>query len=444
MGRDPLGFLTRCAREYGDFVPLQFGFRRGVLLNHPDYIEYVLVTNQRNFVKSPAVRRLHVLGNGLLSSEGEFWRRQRRLIQPAFHRQRIAEYGQVMVSLTEQQLAGANGTGIWRDGEVRDVAQEMMALTTAIVTRTLFGADVPARAEDIATALREIGEHFNSRLYSLRYWLPDSVPTPGNRRLHRAVRQLDAIIYHLIEQRRRELAAGNAGTDRGDLLSMLVQVRDEDDGSRMSDKQLRDEVMTLFLAGQDTTALALSWTWYLLSQHPEAEATLHTEIEQVLGGRAPVVADLPRLRYAEMVIMESMRLYPPAWTIGREAVGDCEIGGHHVPAGTILTISQWVMHRDPRYFEHPDSFRPERWKEDPSSGPALPLAKRLPRFAYFPFGGGPRICIGNAFAMMEAVLLLATIAQQFRLRLMPNPPVVPQPYVTLRPKYGLPMALQRR
>jgi cytochrome P450 len=472
MGRDPLAFLTRCAREYGDFVSLQFGLRRGFLLSHPDLIEEVLVTQHRNFVKGAAVRRLRVIGNGLVSSEGELWRRQRRLMQPAFHRRRIAAYGESMVTLTERMLDGptvplgapaaarstspsaagqgpAGATGGWRDGEVRDVLPEMMSLTMAIVTRTLFGADVPAAAQGIGPALTEIGEHFNSRLYSLLYWLPDWVPTPANVRVGRAIRRLDAVIYALIDRGRAAAAGERNGSESDDLLSLLLHAQDED-GSRMTDRQLRDEVMTLFLAGHDTTSLALSWTWHLLSQSPQAEARLHAELAEVLGGRAPTVADLPRLPYAEHVITEALRLYPPAWALGREALADCDIGGRRVPRGAHLTISPWVLHRDPRFFDEPEVFRPERWADSPaeSGGPTEDsrqrLAKRLPRFAFFPFGGGPRVCIGNAFAMMEAVLVLATIAQRFHLTALPGHPVVPRPYVTLRPESGIKMVLHRR
>jgi cytochrome P450 len=438
LGRDPLGFLTDCARRYGDFVPMRFGLLPGLLLSHPDLAEEVLVAQHRHFVKSPTVRRLRVIGNGLLTSEGEFWRRQRRLIQPAFHRQRVAGYAETMVRHTERMLAG------WRDGETREVVRDMTALTMGIVTETLFGAGLPSRPgtlEEIGAALAEIGEHFNSRTYSLRFFLPDAVPTPGNLRLRRAIARLDRVIYGLIGQRRR---GGQA--DTGDLLSLLLRARDEasgrepgqggERGGGMSDRQLRDEVMTLFLAGHDTTALALSWTWALLAQHPEAEARLHAELRAVLGGRAPTAADLPRLRYTEHVLTEAMRLYPPAWAVGRQAAADCAIGGRRVRRGTVVTISQWVIHRDPRFFPDADAFRPERWADG--------LAGRLPRYAYFPFGAGPRVCIGNGFALTEGVLLLATIARRFRLALEPGPAVTPQPFVTLRPKDGVRTVLRRR
>jgi cytochrome P450 len=437
MGHDPLGFLTACARQYGDFVPLALGLKQGLLLSHPDLIEAVLVTQQRSFIKSPTVRRLRVVGNGLLTSEGEFWRRQRRLMQPAFHRQRIAGYANTMVRHAERLVADWSAS--WPDGEARDVVPAMMALTMAIVTEALFGTDVPVSPAEIGAALAEIGDHFNSRTYSLLFFLPDEVPTPANVRLRRAIKQLDDVIYGVIGQRRRQ------EEDTGDLLSLLLRVQDEEErgegspggrGRGMTDRQLRDEIMTLFLAGHDTTALTLSWTWALLAQHPAVEAQLHAELDEVLGGRSPTMEDMPRLRFTEQVVTEALRLYPPAWAIGREATADCEVVGQRVKRGTVITISQWVVQRDPRFFEEPDAFQPERW--------AAGLATRLPRYAYFPFGGGPRACIGNGFAMTEAVLLLATIGQRFRLALAPGFEVTPQPYVTLRPKNGVRMTLHRR
>ena len=423
--RDPLDFFVHAARQYGDFVPVRFPGARGAVLSHPDYIEEVLVAQHRNFVKSVAQRKIRsVVGNGLVLSEGEFWRRQRRLAQPAFHRERVAAYGGVMVAYAERML------NAWQDGETRDVHQEMMRLTLEIVVKTLFDAEVAGEAGAVGAALDVITAHFASRFTSILFLLPDSVPTPGNLRLKRAVRRLDGIIYAIIDQRR----AG--GEDRGDLLSLLLRARDEEDRTGMTDRQLRDEVMTLMLAGHETTALALSWAWYLLTQHPVADAKLTAELAAVLGGRAPGVADLPRLRYTEMVVSESLRLYPPAWALSRDAVQDCEVGGYPVRAGTSLVMSPWAMHRDPRYFDEPEAFKPDRWADG--------LAKRLPKYAYFPFGGGPRICIGNTFAMMEAALVLATVAQRFRLTLVPEHPVTPQPSVTLRPKHGVKMVLHRR
>jgi cytochrome P450 len=423
--RDHLVFLTRCAREYGDVVGLRFVNVPVYLLNHPDHVEYVLVRNNRNFIKSRGERiSLGFLGNGLLTSEGSFWRRQRRLAQPAFYRERIAAYGEVMVECGERMVAG------WRDDEIRDVHDDMGHLTLEIVARTLFGVPL-GNAEFVAVgdALATISQRFTGR-GGVFFQVPEKVPTPGNLRFRRAVRRLDGLIYRIIRDRRA------SGEDAGDLLSMLLAVRDEETGEGMTDRQLRDEAMTVFLAGHETTANALSWTWHLLAGHPEVDSRLQEELREVLAGRPPTIEDLPRLHYTDMVVKESMRLYPPVWAFGREALADCEIGGYHVPAGTQLIVSQWVMHRDPRYYEEPRRFRPERWGDGSTEG--------LPKYAYFPFGGGPRLCIGQSFAKMEAVLLLATIAQQIRLRFAPGERVVPQPSITLRPRNGMRMALAKR
>jgi len=406
-------------------VPVRFGPRRGLLLYHPDTIEEVLVTRNRDFIKSPGVRLLsRLLGNGLLLSEAGIWLRQRRLLQPAFHRQRVAAYGEVMTSLTVRRLAD------WRDGDVLDAHAEMMALTQAIVAKTLFDADVSDESYAIAQASNVLIEDFGKRLGSLLQLLPDWVPTPANLRTRRAIRRLDEVVYRMIAARRR------SEEDRGDLLSILLHAQDADDGSRMTTRQVRDEVMTLFLAGHETTAVALSWTWYLLSQHPEVDARLADELRSVLGDRPPAVVDLPKLTYTEMIVNESMRLYPPAYGIAREAVNPSEVAGYPISPGLIVIMPTWVVHRDRRWFDEPEVFRPERWADG--------LASRLPRFAYFPFGGGPRQCIGNAFALMETALLLAAIAQRFRLTLEPGQRVTPTPYVTLRPEPGLRMSLARR
>jgi cytochrome P450 len=421
--RDLLAFFTRCARDYGDVAAFRLGPRPCLLLSHPDAIEDVLVTNARNFTKHFALRMNRLLlANGLLTSEGDFWLRQRRLIQPAFQRDRIATYAPVMVAYTERLLAK------WKDGETLDLHTEMMRLTLEIVAKALFDADVANEARDVGVALEVALNSFVRRLFRA-FPLPHWVPTPANIRLKRAVRRLDEIVYSMIRDRR------SRGDERDDLLSRLLRAQDED-GSRMTDKQLRDEMMTLFLAGHETTAIALSWMWYLLSQHPEAEARLLAELRTVLGDRSPTVADLPRLRYAEGVVTESMRLYPPAYAIGRENIADCEIGGYPVPAGTTLLMSQWVVHRDARWFPEPLAFRPERWEGD--------LARRIPKYAYFPFGGGPRLCVGNNFALMEAVLILATIAQRFHFDLVPGHPVATAPSMTLRPRYGMRMVLRKR
>jgi cytochrome P450 len=425
FGRDVLGFLVECARRYGDVVSLRLGAWPTLAVNRPDFIEEVLAVRYASFRKHSFFFRhvTAIFGNGLLTSEGNFWLRQRRLAAPAFHRDRVAAYGEVMVALTERHLES------WTDGERRDIHRDMMALTLQIASRTLFGAEVP---QDV---VGEVGRSFDvvveeiAARFRRPFRIPDAVPTPGNLRYTRSVRRLDRLVYDIIAERRR------TGADHGDLLSMLLRVQDED-GTTMTPVQLRDEVITLFLAGHETTALTLSWTWYLLSRHPEARAALEAEVDAVLGGRPPASADLPRLPFAEAVVTESLRLYPPAYVLGREAVEDTEIGGFPVPRGTTVFMSPWVVHRDPRHFEEPEAFRPERWLDG--------LARRLPRGAYLPFGGGPRLCIGQSFAMMEAVLLLAAVARRFRLTLEPDVPVTPFPSITLRPEGGVWMRLARR
>jgi cytochrome P450 len=426
LARDQLAFYTVCAREYGDIVPVRFGPQRGLLVYHPDAIEEVLVTRNRDFIKSPAVRLLaRVFGTGLFLSEGAAWLRQRRLVQPAFHRQRIATYGEVMTASTADRLAA------WKDGDVIDAHAEMMAITQVIVAKTLFDADVSDESYATARAMNVVVEDFGARLRSaIQFYVPYWVPTPANLRTRRAVRRLDEVVYRMIADRRQR------GEDRGDLLSILLNAEDADDASRMTPEQVRDEVMTLFLAGHETTAVTLSWTWYLLAQHPTVEARLAEELRAELGERLPVVSDLARLTYAEMIVTEAMRLYPPAYGLGRQAATPTEVAGHPIARGTVVVLPTWVVHRDRRWFDDPEAFRPERWADG--------LARRLPRFAYFPFGGGPRQCIGNTFAQMEAVLLLATIAQRFRLVLEPGQRVTPTPYLTLRPEPGLRMRLERR
>jgi cytochrome P450 len=426
FNRDSLAFIERLARDYGDIVSTRFFYVPAYFLYHPDYIEQVLATNSRNFVKplsfrTPFFQRL--VGNGLLTSEGDFWRRQRRLAQPAFHRERINAYARVMVKDTEEMLTG------WRDGEIRDTHRDMMRLTMEIVTHTLFNANVSDDADKVARALGILVEPFGSQA-TLKWILDNRLPTLTNRRFHKVAAELDEVVFRIISQRR---VSGDQ--DQGDLLSMLLQAHDED-GSQMTDQQLRDEVITLFLAGQETTALTLTWAWYLLAQHPEAETKLRQELEEVLGGRAPEAEDFPKLKFTEMVAKESMRLYPPAYVVGREAVNECEIGGYHVPPGMQVFMAPWVVHRDPRFFDAPNEFRPERWTPE--------FINSLPKYAYFPFGGGPRVCIGNAFAMMEIVLLLATIARKYRLGLVTNRPVELQPAMSLRPRNGIRMRLDRR
>jgi cytochrome P450 len=422
VSRDPLGFFMHCARTYGDITGMRYFTFRVFFINHPDLIEDVLVTNARKFHKGRVLlANKIVFGEGLLTSEDSFWLRQRRLAQPAFHRARIATYAETMVRYTERVLE------TWRDREERDLHEEMMRITLQIVGKTLFDADVAGDAQEVGKSLElllELSADFRRSIL-----VPIWVPTLGNIRKKRAVKKLDKIIYRIIAERRK------SGGDAGDLLSMLLAARDED-GSRMTDKQLRDESITLFLAGHETTANALSWTWWLLAQNPEAERKLHRELDSLLGGKAPTLDDVAKLKYTEQVLTESLRLYPPAWGTARVAIEDHEIAGYKVPKGTGISLAQWTMHRDPRWFDAPEEFRPERWEDG--------LAKRLPRFAYFPFGGGPRQCIGNAFALMEATLVLATIAQRFRFRLVEGHAVVPLASITLRPRYGIRAVLEAR
>ena len=421
---DRLEFMARCVREYGDVVGLRFGHRRVYLVNHPDLLEEILVTQSRHFIKNFALRiNPLVFGKGLLVSEQEFWLKQRRLIQPAFSRNRLAGYSQVMIDATQAMLAS------WKPGETRDIYTDMMRLTLAITARTLFDAEVDGDASEVSNALHLLQENFLVRINSLLL-LPIWVPTPQNLRLRRIIRKLDEIIFRFIRQRRQN------PVEKPDLLSILLQARDEDDGTGMTDRQVRDEAMTLFLAGHETTALALSWTWYLLAGHPEVEEKLQAEVDRVLAGRVPTFEDLPRLKYAEKVIQESMRYYPPVYLIGREAIDECVIGGFRVKRGTTLLMSQWLIHRDPRFFEQPEKFIPERWTEE--------FARTMPKFAYFPFGGGPRLCIGNTFAMMEMVLVLADIAQRFRFTAKAGHDVTLWPSFTLRPRNGIPATLVER
>jgi cytochrome P450 len=418
---DAIGYMSRSLREYGDIVFFRFLGVPMCLANRPEYIESVLVTQHQNFEKSKDYRALRrVLGYGLLTNEGELWRRQRKLVQPAFYHDRIAAYADIMVQYTEQALAA------WQDGQTRDVHDDMMRLTLDIVAKTLFDSDVSHEAEDVSSALHVLMGKF-MRQAGFAFLLPRFVPIPTTRRSQSAVQQLDRVIYGIIRQRRADRRMS------GDLLSILLQARD-DEGLGMTDRQLHDEIMTLFLAGHETTANALSWTWYLLAQNPAAELALTEELTSVLGRRAPTVADLPRLPYTERVVKESMRLFPPVWVIGRRALFSFRLGEYLLPAGTNVLMSQYLMHRDARYFPDPLSFDPDRWKQEDA----------LPRFAYFPFGGGPRVCVGAGFAMMETVLLLATIAQRYKLELVPGQTIEALPSVTLRPKSGIRMILTRR
>lgn len=417
---DVLGLYCRCARDYGPVAMLRFGFRRVWVITEPDLIEQILTS--RKFTKHYALRMNRLLlGDGLLTSEGDAWLRQRRLMQPAFQRDRLERYAVSFVEFAEQWAKK------WRPDQVIDTHSEMRQLTLRIAARTLFGGDVQAEGMEVAHALAAIGDAFARRLFSV-FRVPESWPTPANVRAWRAIRRLDEIVYGLINQRRAEKEKG----DRDDLLSLLLHARDVDDGKGMSDKQLRDEAMTLFLAGHETTALALTWTLDLLAGHPDVQDRLRSELLEVLGDREPTCADLPRLRYAEMVVTESMRLRPPAYVVGRQAAEAVEVGGYVIPANGTVIMPQYVVHRDPRYFPDPERFDPLRWADG--------LRERIPKYAYYPFGGGPRVCIGNAFAMMEAVLVLAALCRRWRFAKTTTDPVKYRPRMTLVP--AVPVSLR--
>ncbi len=422
---DWLGFYSKCAEEYGDVVRVHLAHVPVYLLTHPRDIETVLATNAGNFTKSADYRALaRVLGKGLLTSEGDFWKRQRSLIQPAFHRQSILAYGAVMTRAADRMLDS------WQEKRERNIHQDLMRVTLEIVAQCLFGAEVADAAERVGKAMEVVTDRFITNA-SLAMLFRFDIPVLFARREWRAIRELNEIIGSIIRER------SSSNQPREDLLDMLLRARDAD-GNPMSAGQVRDEAMTLFLAGHETTAIALSWACYLIAQNPHIEAKLTEELQAVLGGRVPTPEDLPRLRYTEMVLKETMRLYPAVWGIGRRALQDCEFGGYRVPTGSNIFILQWRTQRDPRFFPDPERFDPERWREDPvRSG-------KIPRFAYFPFGGGPRTCVGASFAMMEATLLLAMIQQRFHLETVTGHPIEIFASVTLRPKHGIRVIPQRR
>jgi len=424
MQRDPIPFFTRLAREHGDAVQFKAGKQVIVLFNHPDLVRELLVTQHRSFHKSRVLQRSKIiLGEGLLTSEEELHKRQRRLTQPAFHRDRIARYADVMV----QRAAAMRET--WQEGATIDMHHEMMRLTLSVVAKTLFDAGVEGEEDEIGGALTTLIDLFPLLMNPYSMML-QKLPIPSTFRFRRAIERLDRTIYGIIEERRA------SGEDRGDLMSMLLLAQDEEgDGGGMSDQQVRDEAMTLFLAGHETTANALAWTWYLLAQHPGVASNVHRIVDEVLGDRLATADDYPRLQYLEMVLAESMRLYPPAWAVSRLAMEDVDVGGWRVPRDAVAVVSQAVMHRDPRFWPEPERFDPMRFAPDAK------LAR--PKFAYFPFGAGPRICIGEGFAWMEGVLILATIAQRWSMDLVSRD-VAAKASITLRPRGGIHLGVRRR
>ena len=418
-----IAFFMELTRKYGEIASFRLGPRRIFLISDPKLIEQVLVTDARHYIKHFGARAYKpILGNGLVTSEGETWLRQRRLSQPAFLKQRVLAYAPLMAEITTQSLDR------WQPGSAVDIHLEFSEITSAIALKTLFNLDDPGDRDRFTTTLREVFDQISNRFH-LMIALPRWIPSPANRRLNRGVKELFGVVDGFI-------AKGRARTEPGeDLLSRLLTAQDVD-GSKMPDDLLRDEMMTLYLAGHETTALTLTWSWYLISQHPEVEAKLVAEWNRVLGGRCPTPDDLPQLPYTDSVITEAMRLYPPVYLIGREATQDLELGGYRVKKGYTIFMSQWVNHRDPRYFPEPEAFRPERWDEG--------LAKKIPKYAYYPFGGGQRVCIGNTFALMEAAIILAAVGQRFRFTVDPDARIVPKPQITLTPAHGIPTTLLPR
>jgi cytochrome P450 len=417
MRRDPLGFFTKLAAEQGDVAQFRLGDHKHDLFffNHPDQIREVLVGQDRHFTKWFAVDRIkEVLGDGLFVSEGQFHLRQRRLAQPAFHKERIAGYAGQMVSLAlslrERLQAGA----------IIDVCGEMNWLAMMIVGGTLFGANVQSDAEEIRAALSEILDQFERSI----------LPTADREDFDSAMGRLDGVVYRIVRERRA------SGVDHGDLLSMLLMAKDEETGETMSDLQLRDEAMTIFLAGHETSANAMAWTWYLLSKNSRVEAEFHQEIDTVLAGRPGALTDVPALSVTGGIFAEALRLYPPVWAIGRQAIRECRIGDCTIPAGSVAIVSPFVTQRDPRWFRDPEKFDPSRWTPEQRSS--------RPRFSYFPFSAGSRACLGEAFAGIEGVLCLATLAQKWRFKLVPGHPVVLQPQLTLRARHGIKMRVEPR
>jgi cytochrome P450 len=422
--RRPTEFLTELAAK-GDVTYFKLGGYPAYFLNHPDLIRDLLVTNHAKFHKGRALQRSkRLLGEGLLTSEGAAHLKQRRMISPAFHHTRIREYAK---SMTE--FAGKMRDE-WTDGEVRDVDKEMMRLTLQIVAKTLFGANVDDETDEVGEAMTALINMFNFLVLPFSELL-EKLPLPQTKRLHKSRETLDRVIYSIINERRK------SGEDKGDLLSMLLMAQDETDGAAMTDKQVRDEALTLFMAGHETTANAMTFTWYLLSQNEDKREKLHRELDEVLNGKTPSFEDYPRLKYTEAVFAEAMRLFPPAWAIGRLSVEEHNFAGYEIPKDALVLVSPYVTQRDGRFWENADEFIPERWEKQS-------IKEAGAKFVYFPFSRGVRSCIGESFAWMEGVLLSATLAQKWKLNLIPEQKIGLKPLMTLRPKYGMKMRIEER
>ncbi|HEU4769764.1 MAG TPA: cytochrome P450 [Pyrinomonadaceae bacterium] len=424
--RDPLGFMIRLAHSYGDVCSFRVGLEHIFFVNHPDHVHDILVNHYDNFLKGRGSQRSRrFLGEGVLLSEGETHRRQRRLAQPAFHRNRIAGYAAVMGEHCERMSSQ------WVNGQVLDIWPEMVRLTLGIVGKTLFDADIQSKSDEVGQAMTAAASRYRAFKLPLAKIL-EGMPLPNMLHFQRGKERLRRVVLKLIEERRL------SNRDHGDLLSMLLLAEDEaNDGRRMTPEEIWDEALTFFIAGYDTIATALMWTWYLLSEHPEVEARLHAEVDAVLSGGGPATFDdLPRLSYTEGVLAESMRLYPPTWRLVRRAIRDFPVGEHVIPAQALVVVCQYAMHRHPRYYPDPERFDPERFSPEAKAS--------RPRFSYFPFGGGPRHCIGEPFAMLEGVILLASLARRWRLRLTPGHRVEMRPEHLLRAKHGMVMNLESR
>lgn len=421
FARDPIKFITRLKEEYGDVVAFSLMGNKSVLISNPKDVDRVLLDTGKQYSNgksgddsSTALKA--IIGNGLVRSEGDFWKRQRKLMAPAFHHQGIQHYADVMVAFTQEMARG------WQDGSIRNIHDDMMTLAQRIIMKAMFDVDVRDNADEASQAFNDMMHAIGAEMKGIEAVLPDFIPTPSRTQMKKGVAYINGLLTEIIEQRRAE------GSDKRDLLTILMDARD-DEGQPMTLEQLLDEIRTLYLAGHETTATTLSWAWLLLSQNPEAYAKVEREVAQVLNGRTATAEDVKQLVYCDAVIKESLRCYPVAWITRRIALEDVEIGGYQIAKGTSVFLSPWILHHDPRWFENPDAFMPERWLKDKAELPS--------REAYIPFGRGPRICIGNGFAMMESVLILATLLQQYHVSVLPEPPAQVEMVGTLRPRAGL-------
>ena len=424
FARNPIKFITRLQNEYGDVAAFSLMGNKSVLISNPEEIERVLLETGKRYGKfAPSYALRTILGNGLVRSEGDFWKRQRKLIAPAFHSQSIKRYADQMVTYGQDMAA------TWENGAARDIHQDMMTLTQRIIMKVLFDVDVLNNTSNASEAFDAMMQGLGAEMSGIEAVLPEFIPTASRTKVAEGVAYINGLLIDIIEKRRAE------GSEKHDLLTMLMDARD-DDGQPMSTEQLLDEIRSLYLAGHETTATTLSWTWLLLSQNPDAYAKVEAEIEQVLNGRAATAEDVQRLPYCNAVIKEALRCYPVAWITQRTALEDVEIGGYRIARGTAVWLSPWLVHHDPRWYADPEAFVPERWLKDKAEQPA--------REVYIPFGGGPHICIGNGLAMMEAVLLLATLLQEHHVSVLREQPVEMELAGTMRPKFGLQVTVTER